>query len=269
MLSRSFTAGLALAALFSSTCALVAQSDANKGKEIIDKAVAALGADRFLQMGNRIARGRVYAFFHDQLSGLDVTTIYTEYLPAKPAQGIALREREVLGKKQDYSYLFLSNQAFDVTYRGARPVPDETWQRYVRTTENDILYILKVRRDEPGLIYDYAGSHVYLSTHVEIVDITDSQSRTVRAFFDHNTMLPIHETYTWLDPDTRYHNDEVTDFDKYRDIGNGIMWPYSIERQRNGYKSYQMFATKIEANQPIPPKTFELPPGAKLLKKVD
>jgi hypothetical protein len=269
MQSRSFTACLSFAALLASTCVLLAQSDSNKGKGVIDNAVAALGGDQFLHMRNRVARGRIYAFFHDQLSGLDVTTIYTEYLPARPDKGIALREREVLGKKQDYSYLFLPDQAFDVTYRGARPVADETWQRYFRTTANDILYFLKVRRDEPGLIYDYVGSDVYLSTHVEIVDITDAQSRTVRVFFDHNTRLPIHETFSWLDPDTKYHNDEVTDYDKYRDIGGGIMWPYSIERQRNGYKSYQMFATKIEANQSIPPKTFELPPGAKLLKKVD
>jgi hypothetical protein len=269
MQSRSSSACLALAALLASFHALTAQSDSNKGGEIVDKAIAALGGDRFLQMHNRVARGRIYAFFHDQLSGLDVTTIYTEYLPAKPAKGIALREREVLGKKQDYSFLFLPDQAFDVTYRGARPVPDESWQRYVRATENDILYILKVRHAEPGILYDYVGSDVYLSTHVEVVDITDAQSRTVRAFFDHNTMLPIHESFSWLDPDTKYHNDEVTDYDKYRDIGDGIMWPFSIERERNGYKSYQMFATKIEANQPLPAKTFELPPGAKLLKKVD
>jgi hypothetical protein len=269
MKSRSLPACVALAALLASACALRGQPDSNRGKEIIDKAVAALGGDRFLQMRNRVARGRIYAFFHDQLSGLDVATIYTEYLSSKPAKGIALREREVLGKKQDYSYLFLPDQAFDVSYRGARPVPDETWDRYVRTTRNDILYMLKVRRDEPGLLYDYVGSDVYLSTHVEVVDITDAQSRTVRVFFDHNTMLPIHEAFSWLDPDTKYHNDEVIDYDKYRDIGDGIMWPFSIERERNGYKSYQMFATKVEANQPIPPKTFELPPGARLLKKVD
>lgn len=269
MTSRFRTVWLAVAAVCASAYSLIAQADSSKGREVIDKAVAALGGDRFLTMKNRVARGRVYSFFHDQLSGLDLATIYTEYLPAKPAQGLAVREREVLGKKQDYSYLFLSDQGWDVTYRGARPLPDETWQRYVRTTENDILYILKVRRDEPGMIYDFVDSEVYLSTHVEVVDITDAQSRTVRAYFDHNTMLPVHQIYSWLDPDTKYHNEEVTDYDKYRDAGDGIMWPYTIERERNGYKTYQMFATKVDVNQPVPPKTFDLPPGVRVLKKVD
>jgi len=73
--------------------------------------------------------------------------------------------------------------------------------------------------------------------------------------------------FTWLDQ-TKYRNDEVTEYDKYRDAG-GVMWPYSIERERNGYKIYQRFASSVQVNQPLPPKTFDLPPGAKLLKKVD
>jgi hypothetical protein len=260
---------LALLAIALAGAALLTAPSDSKGKQVIDKAIAALGGDRFLHMQNRVARGRVYSFFHDQLSGLDVATIYTEYITPLPAKGIALREREVLGKKRDYSYLFLPDQGWDVTYRGARPIPDETWERYVRATENDALYILKVRHDEPGLIFDYAGSDVYLSEHVEIVDITDAQSRTVRVYFDHNTMFPAHVSFSWMDPATKEHNDEAIEYDKYRNIGQGVMWPYSIERERNGYKSYQMFATNIEADQQIPPKTFELPPGAKVLKKVD
>lgn len=250
-------------------CAGSAQTPPGKGKQIIDQALSALGGDRFLNMRNRVAKGRIYSFFHDNLSGLDVTTTYTEYLTQGPANGLGLREREVLGKKQDYSYLFLPDQAWDITFRGARPVEDEAWSRYVRATENDILYILKVRHNEPGLEFDYSGSEVYVSTHVEVVDVTDSKDRVVRVYFDHNTYLPVRETFSWQDPQTREHNDEEIDYDKWRDAGDGVMWPFSIERQRNGYKTYQMFASHVEVNQPIPEKTFDLPPGAKILKKVD
>lgn len=265
MILRTVCLGLSLAA--SAIFLIRAQTGSDQGKQIVDRAVAALGGDRFLHMQNRIASGRVYSFFHDQLSALDVAKIYTEYVPQPPAKGLALREREVLGKKQDYSYLFLENQAWDITFRGARPVSDETWDRYFRTTENDVLYILKVRLNEPGMIFDYIGTDVYVSTHVEIVDIVDAQDRTVRVYFDHNTMLPIRETYSWLDPDTKQHNDVENQYDKYRDSG-GVMWPYSIERARNGYKAYQMFASNVQVDQPLPAKIFELPPRAKVLKKV-
>ncbi|HEX4751028.1 MAG TPA: hypothetical protein VH302_15920 [Bryobacteraceae bacterium] len=270
VLRRINSAAVVISSVLLGSMALThAQTTPGRGQQIIDQAVAALGGDRFLNMKNRVEKGRIYGFFRDQLSGLDVTTTYVEYLPSAPAKGLGIREREILGKKQDYSYLFLPDQAWDITFRGARPVEDEDWSRHFRTTENDILYILKVRHNEPGLQFDYSGSEVMLSTHVEVVDVTDSKDRTVRVYFDHNTMLPIRETFSWQDPQTREHNDEEIDYDKWRDAGDGVMWPFTIERQRNGYKTYQMFASHIEVNQQIPANTFELPPGAKVLKKAE
>ena len=246
----------------------MAQTSDRKGRQVIDQAVAALGGDRFLHMESRTASGRIYSFFHDELSGLDVATIYTEYLASAPADGVAMKERELLGKKRDYSYLFLPDRGWDITFRGCRPIPDETWERYVRSTKNDILYFLRERLNEPGVTIDYIGTDVLVSTHVEIVDITDAHDQTIRVYFDHNSMLPIRATFSWFDPKTKEHNDEVTDYDKWRDAG-GVMWPFSIERSRNGYKTYQMFASHIEVNQALPAGTFDLPANAPVLKKVN
>src|SRR6476620_1043419 len=247
-------------------CALVAGAQtapASKGRQVVDQAVAALGGDRFLHMHTRITSGRIYSFFHNEMNGFDVTTIYTEYLDNKPAKGLWVREREVLGKKQDYSYLYLADQGFDVTFRGARPLPDENWDRYARTTKNDILDLLRLRRDEPGMEYDYIGSEVHISTHVEVVDVSDANGDTVRVYFDHNTLLPVRQSFSWLDPVTKQRNDEVTEFDKWRDA-SGVQWPFTIERNENGYKTYQIFANKVEIDQPLPPNIFALPPGAKM-----
>ena len=209
---------LALCLLAASALLLLAQATPptdSKGKQIVDAALAALGGDRFLQMRTRVASGRIYSFFHDQLSGLDIATLYIEYPEQKPpAHGLAILEREVLGKKQDYSYLFLADQAWDVTYRGARPIPDESWQRYLRSTQNDILYLLRARRNEPGMDFDYVGSDVDISRHIEIVEITDAGSHTIRVSFDHNSKLPVRESYSWMDEETKQKNDEVSVFDK-------------------------------------------------------
>lgn len=260
---------LAFLSLALAQVSALAQGQPDQGRQTIARVIQALGGDAFVHLQNRVVKGRIYSFFHDRMSGLDVATIYTQYLDSPPAKGVGIREREMLGKKQDYSYLFLEDQGFDVTFRGARPIPDESWDRYLRTTRNDIFYILRERQNEPGITYDYGGTETYLSAQVDVVDIIDAQNQTVRVFFDHNSMLPLHEEFSWLDPDTKQRNDESADFDKYRDCGNGVMLPYSIQRDRNGYKSYQMFASKIDVNQTLPPKVFELPPGAKLLKKVD
>jgi hypothetical protein len=241
----------------------------NKGKQVVDEAVQALGGERFLNLHALHINARLYSFFHDRMSGYDIANIYTEYRYDKSAKGLQLREREVLGKKQDYSYLFLEDQAFDITFRGARPLPDDRWASYVRTTTNDILYLLRYRYGEPGMEFDYIGNQVFITNHVEVVDITDAKGKTIRVYFDYNTKLPVRQSFQWLDPETKEHNDEVTEFDKWRDAGDGIMWPFTIERERNGYKVYQMFANKVEANAALPANIFEFPKGAQILKKVN
>jgi hypothetical protein len=218
-------------------------------------------------MQSRFETGHIYGFFHDLLSGPEIVHAYFEYLPSAPPGGLAVRERQLLGKKQDYSYLFLPTRAWDLTFRGARPVSDETWTRYYRSIYNDILYILRCRLNEPGIEFDYIGSDVYLSQHVEVLDVVDAANTTVRVYLDHNTMLPLHESYTWFDDKTREHNDEAADYDKYRD-SDGVMWPFVIERHHNGYKVSQMFAESVRTNQGLPPKIFDLPEGVKLLNKV-
>lgn len=251
------------------SASLQAQDSEKKGHDVANQVIAALGGDRFLHMQNRVSNGRIYGFFHDRLSGLDLAQIYVEYLDQAPANGIAIRERELLGKKRDYSYLFLPTQGWDVTYRGARPIPDEDWDRYIRTNRYDILYMLRYRLNEPGMAVEYIGTDMYISRHVEVIELTDSANVTVRVFLDHNTMLPVHQTFSWFDETMKTHDDETTDFDKYRDTGGGVMWPYSIDRSRNGYKVFQQFADEVQVDQKLPPKVFDLPPGAKLLNKVN
>jgi hypothetical protein len=241
----------------------------DKGKPYVDQALAALGGDTFVHMQTRSERGRVFSFFHDQISGLSLAAVYTEYLDQKPPRGLAVREREVFGKKQDWSVLLLPNQGWEITFRGARPVEDETWTKYLQTTETSIFYILRERFGEPGFEYDYIGTDLIEGAQVDVVDITDSQDRVIRVSFNHITHLPVRQVYKWIDSATKYHNEEVTDYDKYRDTGNGVKWPYTIERERNGYKTYEIFADHVEINQALPAKTFDLPPGVKILNKVE
>src|SRR5947209_5449394 len=76
-----------------------------KGREVANKVVTALGGQKFLNMHSRLEVGHTYGFFHDQLSGPEVVHAYFEYTAQPAPNGLAVQERELLGKKQDYSYL--------------------------------------------------------------------------------------------------------------------------------------------------------------------
>jgi hypothetical protein len=252
------------------SCAILlrAETPEQRGKRVIDECVQALGGDQYLNMQNRVEAGRVYSFYREKLSGLGITKIYTHYDSGviDTAHELAQHERDNYDKKEDYGTLFTDKEAWDVTYRGARPLPDERFARYKDTTLRDIFYILRVRLHEPGWIFESKGQDVIENSAVEIVDLTDGDNRTTTVYFDHITKLPVRQVFYRRDPVTKDRNEEVTHFTKYRETG-GIQWPYAVERDRNGEKIYEIFSASVEINDPkVAADLFALPSAIKLLK---
>jgi len=147
--------------------------------------------------------------------------------------------------------------------RRRQPLDDEPQcrrpfsQRYAEVTfkgtgeELDVLH-------EPGLIFESRGSDVVDHVPVEVIDITDSENRVVTVYFHQTTKLPVKQTFSWRDPQTRDRNDEVTRFARYREIPGGIRWPQEITRERNGEKIYQIFADSVSINQDLTDDLFSM-----------
>ena len=139
--------------------------------------------------------------------------------------------------------------------------------RYKETTLRDVFYILRVRLHEPGWIMESKGADVIENQPVEIVDLTDADNVTTTVYFDQITKLPVRQVFFRRDPVTKDRNEEVTHFTKYRDAGEGVQWPFAIERDRNGEEIYEIFSTSVEVNgKKVPDDLFSLPSTIKLLK---
>jgi hypothetical protein len=259
-------------ALILLAAAASAQTAQERGKRIIQEAVAALGGDRFLQLANVTATGRAYSFYREQLSGLTTATIYTRYRPPSvpPVPGeILVDERDAFGKNErSGATLFVAGKGYDITFRGARPIPDETSLRYRETAAHNIFYILRERLNEPGMIFEDRGSDIIDNVPVNIVDITDADDRTVTLYLHHLTHLPVRQLYYRRDPKTNERIEELTLFGKYRDVGQGVMWPLDTQRLRNGDRIFQLYAESVEIDKPLPASLFTLPPGIQILKQM-
>jgi hypothetical protein len=256
-------------ALAAAAVLLHAETAEQRGKRVVDECVQALGGERFLNMQTRVESGRAYSFYRDSLTGLSIARIYTRYDSgvADTAHNLAQHERDNYGKKEDYGTLFTDQEAWDITYRGARPLPADRFARYKETTLRDIFYILRVRLHEPGWIVESKGADVIENRPVEIVDLTDAGDLTTTAYFDQITKLPVRQVFFRRDPVTKDKNEEVTHFTKYRDAGDGVQWPFAIERDRNGEKIYEIFSTSVEVNdKKASNDLFQLPSSIKLLK---
>jgi hypothetical protein len=260
----------AVAALLGLGSARAAESKIEKGKRLVYECLEALGGDRFLNMRDRVETGRAYSFYREQLSGLSIAKFYVHYLSmvTDTANTLAIEERQYFGKKEDSSVLFGQDEAYELTFRGARPIPGERFARYKETMIRDVFYILRIRLKEPGLFFESRGADVMDNRPVEIVDIVDAQNRVTTVYFDQTTKLPTRESFARRNTETKEKDIEETRFSKYRDIGGGVQWPFDVHRERNQEKTYEMFCESAKANQGITDERFRLPAGVKVLKKV-
>jgi len=237
---REFTAALALlpAGL------RAAETSQQHGRRIVDKCIDGLGGDAFRQMPGHLETGKAYRFYNDKISGLAPAKIYTKYLEA---------------------VIFTATEGWDVTYRGAEAIPAETVDQFRERLLTDIFYILRTRMDEPNTSLFSRGADVVENQPTEIVDYYDADNRNVTVWIHSSTWLPVRQLVKRWDPLIKDRREEMTHFTKYRDAGNGVMWPHEIQRDRDDEKIYQLISDSVKIGN-FPDTLFQLPPNVKILK---
>ena len=102
---------------------------------------------------------------------------------------------------------------------------------------------------------------------VRIVDINDSQNRLVTVHFHHITKLPVRQIAVRRNPKDNERIEEVTRFSKFRDVGGGVKWPFTIQRERDREKLFEIYAESVTINQGLTDNLFTLPGNMKVLSK--
>ena len=125
---------------------------------LVDKTIDALGGDAFLNMRTRTEIGRASSFYHDRLSGFSVATIFIRSTCRRPFQRSAKCSARY-GKTRKTG-VFLTTGAYGVTFRGARPLPEDQIGRFREATLDDIFYILRQRRNKPGMAFEAMGINI-------------------------------------------------------------------------------------------------------------
>ncbi len=251
-----------------------AETMEDRGKRLVQEAIAALGGDNFLNVRNVVENGRMYSFYREKIEGLAIATLYLEYRqPSKPDQ-LAVAERESFVKhekstREFYAVLFTPSEAWDISFRGARPLPSDRFPRYKLTVTHDVFYILRQRLHEPGMTFVSQGADVLDNRPVEIVDIIDGNNEKTTVYFDQTLKVPIRQKFNHLDPLDNQQDEEVTYYTKYRDVGNGIQWPFDIQREHNGEKVFEMYSDLVKVNEKLADTLFRLPSDARILERVE
>lgn len=262
-----------LLAIVPAACARAQTDNLRRGRDIVDLVLQALGGPKFLAMEDRTEAGRMYSFYREELRGLSKATLYTRYLTpsAGASEGkVYARERQSFyrdAKKEDYAILFDEQNGWSITFRGAAPLAPDVVTRYQDTTLRNVFYILRQRLKEPGMIIEFSGSEVIDNTPVDRVTFTDSDNTSVAADFHKSTHLPVRQVFYRRDPVTRERRQELTRFDKYRDVGGGVMWPYNVQRDRDGERVFQLYSEHVSINNSLTDELFTLPLDMKVIPR--
>ncbi len=275
-------ATLAVAALFllappplrAQAIPLVQTASMKKARQVLDDALTAVGGPAFLRLRNKVERGRMYSFHNEQLAGLAYASVYIQYLDPPEqldADLVYLRERQSYGKKkeskkEDWAVLFTEDDGYEVTFRGFRPLDVETVERYRKRRLNDILYILKYRLNEPGMLFESRPREIVDNYPMEVVNIIDRNNNLVTAYFHYSTRLPARVQFEMRDEYNVRHVETVI-YDKFRDAGDGVQLPWVTQRQRDGERIFSMFAESIEINVDLDPALMTLPEGVEILER--
>lgn len=245
-----------------------AESAQEKGRRLVMDAYNAMGGDAFREVFNQVTTGRGYSFYRASVRGLARITVYDRYEPMQPnadGEWLPVARKEIYTEKGDFYSLFVNGKGWEVTFQGARPLPEDMLTRYRVGTRRDFHYFLRYRLEEPGLYFYHTGLEIVDNIPTEAVEVSDGEGETITVNLRQSDGLPHMARYLRRDPKTRIPFEEKTIWSKYRDLPGGVLLPWNIRKERDGEQIYEQFASEIEINQQLKPDIFELPRGIEML----
>ena len=236
----------------------VDQENARKAKALLDQMIQALGGQAFLTYKNVEQQGRTYSFHHGEPNSIGTQFWRFYEYPDK--------ERVELTKKRDVVYVFTSDKAYEVTYKGTREQDAKDAEDYMRRREYSLDWVVRKWLNQPGIALFYEGQTVANQKPADQVSIMDANGRAVTLYLDSSTHLPLKKSFSWRDATDKQRNIEEEVWDNYRPV-DGIMAPFSITRFYNGDMSNQRFLTAVKFNQQLDEAMFQASASNKTAEK--
>jgi hypothetical protein len=224
------------------------QENARKAKAVIEQGIQALGGQVYLTIRDREQQGRTFAFHHGRSSGNGVEFWSFSEFPDK--------ERIELTKQRDIAELYVGNKAWEITYKGARPIEEKDRLDYLRLRRFSLDTVLRTWVNDPGVVLLFEGPAIAAQHPAQQVTLINAQDESVTLYFDSDTHLPVKKSFSWRDPVDKQKNLEEEIYENYRQV-SGIMAPYNVTRYFNGDMARQRFIFAVTIDQRLDAAMFD------------
>ena len=215
--------------------------------------ILGLGGDAWLHRKNTLMEGRISAFFQGKPTG-DITNFISLSTPTTAA-GPGL-ERLEYGKHHDVFSIFSGREAWEITFRGKRPIPEEQASDYFRRRDHSLDEVVQVWMNDPGTIFVAEGQQMAESHLADQITLITAANDSITLQLDTGTHLPLRRLFEWRDPVYKDKNHEIEDYDDYHII-DGIATPFTVTRVHNGDIVSQRYLYHAQYNVPAAPDAFD------------
>jgi len=235
-----------------------ADKNAAKARAVIDAMVKALGGDAWLNLKNTVREGHMAAFHRGDP---DPGTLLFYDCHVWPD-----RDRYEYGKHKDVYQFYEGRKGTEVTFRGAKPLPKDQLDDFLRRRDHSIEIAVKVWLKDPKTILVYEGQRMAERHMADQVTLISPENESITIQTDVQTHLPLSRSFQWRDPEYKDKNTELEEYAAYRDV-NGLATPFSITRLHNDETVRQMYIDKVQYNVDLPADYWDVAGVAKRVKK--
>lgn len=221
---------------------------AKKARELLDKMIAALGGQAFLNYTARSEQGRAYSFYQGRPNGGGTEFRYFWQTPDK--------DRMEIGKKRDVVRLHNGDMGYEITYKGTAALGKDEMRDYLRTYAHSMNVVLRQWLKEPGTVLLYTGTGIADNRMTELITVLNAKGESVIIAVDPTSYLPVRKSFVYRDPVDNLKSEEMETYGNYRPQ-QGMMTAHTIVRGKNGEMVAQRFLTKVEYNPPLSASMFD------------
>ena len=244
----------------------VSQEEGKSGRELMDAMVAALGGEAWLHRQTWMVYGRAATFYKGQPDA--GASQFEEYGRMNPFGLRVVRVSHygaiIATDHRDVADVWTSDRGYELTYKGATPLPAKEVADFARRREHSLDVVVKDWLQQKGVVVVDEGAKMVESELVDEVSVVSERGDSVEVRMDQRTHLPVSVSYRWRDALFKDWNTDAVEFADYHAV-QGIMTPYSVTTMHNGDRTGERFVTKVVYNVALPAEVFD--PSKALEKK--
>ena len=234
-------------------------ANAKQAKYVLDRTVAALGGNNYLNVRSYRQFGRGYGFYHNESQGVGLNYARLVRLPDRERYEFNFKRDEYqISKPQQWIIIHVGDEGWETTFRGTRSESAAELEDYNRRRLYDLDLVLRFWLPDPKTTFFFEGETIEVTKEVYKVNLLSAANLNVTLYVDRKSFLPLKKVFTYRDKVYKDIQEEAELYDTYRDE-QGLLTPHVLTRTKNNEIVSQRFIQKVEFNPSVDEKLFAPP----------